>query len=133
MNHYDYVERGVKMKTIIILIGASVVYRIYMNKVTNTIKPDQAKEMMDKGDAVILDVRTPEEYKRGHIKKALLIPSYDIKRLAQSKLHTKEAKILVYCASGGRSRAAAKALIKMGYTKVYNIGGIRPYETVTGK
>lgn len=101
---------------------------IIYNKITS----EEAKEIIDLEDVTILDVRTPEEYEEEHIEGALLIPDYDLKNLADSKLPDKDEKILVYCRSGSRSRAASEALIDMGYTNVYDFGGIVdwPYDTV---
>ena len=99
------------------------------------ITPEQAKEMMDGEDVIVLDVRTPEEYRQEHIEGALLLPNYDLENLAESKLPDKDAKIHIYCRSGSRSRSASKVLIDMGYTMVYDFGGINDwtYGTVKGE
>lgn len=97
------------------------------------ITAEEAKEMMqaDK-NYIILDVRTLEEYNEGHIKGATLLADNEFKEKAESTLPHKEATILVYCRSGRRSAAAARELINMGYTNVYDFGGIIdwPYEVV---
>ena len=95
---------------------------------------EQAKARMDSGDEVIiLDVRTPEEYAQGHIAGAVLLPVSNITSDALELLPDKDAEILVYCRSGNRSRQAANALVDMGYTAVYDFGGIGswPYDVVT--
>lgn len=99
------------------------------------ISAEEAKQIMDKNnseDIVILDVRTKEEYDEGHIKNAVVIPLDVIEAQAESKLKDKEKTILVYCRSGRRSKAASEILIKLGYQKVYDFGGINnwSYETV---
>ena len=97
------------------------------------ITPAQAKEIMDKrDDYVILDVRTQEEFDEAHIDGAILIPDYEIADKAESILKDKDQLILVYCRSGRRSKLAAEALVKLGYTNVKEFGGIIdwPYETV---
>ena len=91
----------------------------------------QAKEMMDSDkNIILLDVRTTEEFEEGHMKGAILIPDYDIKTEAENKLIDKNAAILVYCRSGRRSALAAQALHDLGYSAVYDFGGIIdwPYE-----
>lgn len=89
------------------------------------ITAEQAKKMMDSEQGiVILDVRTLEEYNSGHIKDAVLIPDTDIKDKVEEALTDKSAKILVYCRTGRRSKLASDELIKMGYTNVYDFGGI---------
>ena len=98
------------------------------------ITPADAKAIMDSTQPyTLVDVRTDSEYQSGHIKGAILIPSDVITNKAASELPDKNALIIVYCRSGARSSASSKALVNMGYTKVYDLGGIMdwPYETVT--
>jgi len=99
------------------------------------ITAEQAKAIMDEGKPfVLLDVRTDEEFKEKRIDGAILIPDYEIKNRATAELPDKNALILVYCRSGRRSANAANELIKLGYTNVYDFGGIIdwPYDTVSG-
>jgi rhodanese-related sulfurtransferase len=91
----------------------------------------EAREIMQKNPAaIILDVRTDREYATGKIPGAKLMPDYTICERAETELPDKDALILVYCRSGTRSREAAYELISMGYTNVYDFGGINawPYE-----
>ena len=93
----------------------------------------QAKEMMAATEEfVLLDVRTPEEFAEGYIEGAILIPHTEIAARAVTELTEKDMLILVYCRSGRRSEEAARALLELGYTNVYDFGGIIdwPYETV---
>ncbi len=85
-------------------------------------------------DYILLDVRTLEEFEPAHIKGAMLLPVTEIQDKASEQLGDKDAIILVYCRSGNRSAQAAKQLLDMGYTRVYDFGGIIdwPYETVSG-
>ena len=95
------------------------------------ITAEAAKEIMDtESGYVILDVRTEEEFAEGHIKGAILIPDYEIAEWAESILPNKDQKILVYCRSGRRSKLAAEALLTLGYTNLWEFGGIIdwPYE-----
>lgn len=91
----------------------------------------EAKVMIDSGNVTIVDVRTLPEFQEGHIKNAILLTDNDIAESAERLLADKDAEILVYCRSGQRSEAAAKELIKMGYTNIYDFGGIVdwPYNT----
>lgn len=96
------------------------------------INAKEAKIMIDEGNVVILDVRERSEYDEGHIEDAVFLPYTEIKDKAAQVLPDKGAKILVYCRSGRRSEIAARELVSLGYTNVYDIGGILdwPYETV---
>lgn len=99
------------------------------------ISAEQARQMMEQAEQyILLDVRTEEEFKEKRIEGAILIPDYDIAAKAEQQLPDKQALILVYCRTGRRSELAARQLIVMGYTQVYDFGGIVdwPYETISG-
>jgi len=87
------------------------------------------KEYADAEGAILLDVRTPQEYREGHIPESKNPPLQTIDKVA-SITENKDTALYVYCYSGARSRQAAAMLQHMGYTKVRNIGGIAAY---TGK
>ena len=87
------------------------------------ITPQEAMTMMT-GDAIILDVRTQEEFEDGHIGDAILLPYDQIGKMAQSVLPDRDQIVLIYCRSGRRSEIAARELIDMGYVKVFDFGGI---------
>ena len=101
---------------------------VKVSKITS----EEAKEEMNNRDVIILDVRTEDEYNSGHIENSVLIPVDDLEDKAEELLVNKEQKILVYCRSGNRSKKAADLLVEMGYTNVYDLGGIKdwPYEIV---
>ena len=87
--------------------------------------------MMDEQDVIILDVREPHEYDDGHIPGAVLLPVGTISaETAGAVISDKDSVILVYCRSGNRSKTASKALAELGYTQIYEFGGINtwPYE-----
>ncbi len=120
------------------IIGLSLLVLVGCNNAeSNTIQQissQQAKELIEANDYdVILDVRTLEEYNEGHIENAVLLPDSEIKEEAEKILTDKEARILIYCRSGRRSKLAANQLAEMGYTNLYDFGGIIdwPYEIVT--
>ncbi|HBB26131.1 MAG TPA: rhodanese-like domain-containing protein [Bacteroidetes bacterium] len=81
------------------------------------------KKMVAKGDVVVVDVRTPEEFREGHLDKAILAnindPSFDAKIASIAK----DKKVLVYCAAGGRSARASKIMSEKGWKNVTNMKG----------
>ncbi|SCY22691.1 cyclophilin-like fold protein [Butyrivibrio sp. INlla14] len=89
------------------------------------IDQETAKLMMDLNDGhVIVDVRRQDEYDEGHIPGAICIPNESITDSMPSELPDLEQIILVYCRSGRRSKEAAQKLFDMGYTNVFEFGGI---------
>ena len=84
------------------------------------------KEYSTTDGAVLLDVRTPDEYRQGHIPGSKNVPLQSISKVA-GMIDNKSTTIFVHCLSGARSRQAAAFLKQMGYTNVKNIGGISAY------
>ncbi len=87
-----------------------------------------AQKMMEAEDGhVIVDVRRADEYAAGHIPGAILIPNESIGTSRPEELPSLDQIILVYCRSGNRSKQAAGKLAAMGYTNIYEFGGINTW------
>ena len=80
--------------------------------------------MEEQEDYVILDVRTSEEFAEKHIVGAVNIPNESIGNGPIAELPDLDQLILVYCRSGNRSKQACEKMVKLGYTNVYEFGGI---------
>ena len=89
------------------------------------ISQEEAAQMMEEDDGhVIVDVRTQEEYDEGHIPGDICIPNEEITDTKPELLPDVDQVILIYCRSGRRSKEAAEKLFNMGYTHIYEFGGI---------
>ena len=107
--------------------------KVMINKIKKIIKNKWNREIdendigleelkqLQKEDGIIIDVRSPQEYKEGHIDGAILIPEYEIKKGIENRIPDKNKNIVVYCSSGGRSKKVQKLLKKLGYHHVYNL------------
>ena len=84
------------------------------------------QEYKNAAGAVLLDVRTPQEYREGHIPGSQNVPLQQLDKV-EEVTENKDAVLYVYCHSGARSRQAVSLLKHMGYTNVHNIGGIAAY------
>ena len=92
------------------------------------ISQEEAKEMMGRDDGhVIVDVRRQDEYDAGHIPGAILIPNESIGHGAPEALPDYDQIILIYCRSGNCSKQASEKLAAMGYTNIYEFGGINTW------
>jgi len=108
--------RKILLTATLITILATTAFAAAYKDITST----QARSLMGKGSSVfLLDVRTPEEYQKAHLEGAVLIPVSQL----ENRLNEipKKKRILVYCAVGSRSGAAARILAGKGYSEVYNI------------
>ena len=84
------------------------------------------EEYRQAADAVLLDVRTPQEYREGPIPGSQNVPLQQLDKV-EEVTENKDTVLYVYCRSGARSRQAVSLLKHMGYTNVHNIGGIAAY------
>ena len=113
---------------LIVISGCSAEEKgsVYMN-----IAPEKANEMMNElEEFVLLDVRSKEEFSEGHIPGAMVIPHEEISERAEAEIPEKDVPVFVYCRSGRRSKIAAEELVSLGYSEIYEFGGIGdwPYE-----
>lgn len=93
----------------------------------NDINMEELKKLVSNG-AILLDVRSPQEYREGHLEGAISIPEYELKSRFKNELQDKNVNIIIYCSSGSRSKRAQKKLEKLGYHNVYNLyNGIQNY------
>ena len=83
---------------------------------------DKLLEKVKEG-AVLIDVRTRQEFLEGHLDGAILIPYYEIESKIKGVVPDNNKTIIVYCKNGGRSQKACSSLKKLGYSDIYNLKG----------
>jgi rhodanese-related sulfurtransferase len=110
------------------------------NAAVPKITPAQAREMIGNGNTLVVDVRdAPEVEKSGKIKGAVHVSRGMLEFRADpdspyhDKNFAKDKTVILYCASGGRSALAAKALKDLGYDKVYNVGAFKDWAESGGE
>ncbi len=102
---------------------------ISAQQVTN-VNSSEFSKLIESGEGIILDVRTPQEYSQGHINNSTMISTNDPKFVEKVSLLQKDKPIYVYCLTGSRSRAVANYLSKNGYSKIYNLSrGIMEWQS----
>lgn len=107
--------------TLVIISGCIGTEKLTEKAQYVNITVQQGKEMIDRGEVFILDVRTPEEYDAGHINGSKLIPLEVLdKRLNDIP---RDRKLLVYCRTGHRSAQASEILVNNGFKEIYNMQG----------
>ena len=85
---------------------------------------EQTKKDIESGNKlVVLDVREPEEFKKGHLPKAVNSPRGLLEFTVEKAIPDKNAYVIVYCKTGGRSCLAADTLMKMGYKNAVSMAG----------
>jgi rhodanese-related sulfurtransferase len=104
---------------VVLIAAASVACAQQYKNVT----AQEAKTMIDKGDIVVVDVRTPQEWNAGHLKGAIHANVNDPGFQSTIEKIGKDKKVLVYCAAGGRSATASGKMTSWGWKNVWNMTG----------
>ncbi len=103
------------------LDGDGMVQELSYEQITQ----EEARRMMASlEDYILLDVRRQDEFDEGHIPDAICLPNEEIGSEPPELLPDREQTILIYCRSGRRSKEAAQKLADMGYSRIYEFGGI---------
>ena len=106
------------MKSLIILLFLP--FSLFSQK---KITREEFKELITKGNTLVIDVRTPVEFSEAHIKNAINIDYFSKSFPVTISKLDKQKTLLVYCAAGGRSTSACSDFKKLGFKKVYNLIG----------
>jgi molybdopterin/thiamine biosynthesis adenylyltransferase/rhodanese-related sulfurtransferase len=85
--------------------------------------PAQARELVEEGEAAVVDVRERDEWEEGHLPRALHIPRGNLESRIESAVPDKSSPVLLYCSGGNRSAFAAKTLEELGYGNVLSLAG----------
>lgn len=113
------------VKKIFVIVFAAILMAGCGTNAPKHLSQDEAQKIIASNpNALIVDVRTQEEYEKKHIPNALLVPIDDLKAGDFSKLPDKDATILTYCWTGRRAEDAATLLVDKGYKNVSDIGGL---------
>ncbi len=96
--------------------------RCYRTIQNGDINFEELKNKINQG-ALLIDVRSKQEYQEGHLPGAINIPEYEIVKRVQREIPRKNQLIVVYCQYGGRSRNVYTIMRKMGYSNIYNLYG----------
>ena len=123
--------KGIRILLLAMLLVLAGCGGTEMENTYQQITQEEAKNMMDTQEVLVLDVRERDEFDVGHIPGAILLPVGTISEAtAAAVIPADDTVVLVYCRSGNRSKTASAALAELGYTQIYEFGGINtwPYE-----
>ena len=120
------------MKKILFLLSITFLFSCgnTNSQIIEDVNAENFHQLIEKGDGIIIDVRTSQEFNSGHIIDATNIDFYSEDFSDKLQIIRKDIPIYVYCRSGGRSSSAANKMEKLGFTKVYNmLGGIGSWQS----
>lgn len=92
--------------------------KIFFRSDKTDLKYEEAMEIYGRENAILIDVRTPEEYEKKHLSGAINIPIYEVENI-EDEINDKDTILLLYCKTGKRSKIVKSILLQNGYKNVY--------------
>ena len=108
--------------TLVWIVGAVIVAMILMKRISSA-SPEMLRKHLAEG-ALVIDVRSPEEFRRDHVPGALNIPLHELGDQVPQQVPDKDKVLLLHCLSGMRSLNGLRQLQRLGYKHVFNLGSL---------
>lgn len=127
----SFVRENWMLILVLIASGAMLVWPLVQGQLSpmKSIGNLGVTQLINQRDALLVDVREPNEYEQGRLPKAVHIPLSQLKNRAAELARHKARPVVAYCAMGNRSRMAGSALAKAGFSEIYNLqGGFRAWK-----
>ena len=112
------------MRNVLLMICVAIFFTACGKDDIHITQEDAVRIMKSNPDAIVLDVRTKEEFDKRHLPNALLVPIDNLRAGDFSALPDKDAVIVIYCWTGRRAEDSAELLLEHGYKRVYEFGGL---------
>jgi len=120
----DFIQQNIYLVAIAILSGAMLlVTSLRRPGGGNAVTPAQATLLINREDAVIIDVREPDEYAAGHLPESRNIPAGKLEERVGELEKYKDTPLILVCQSGARSAGSCARLGKLGFAKTHNLAG----------
>jgi rhodanese-related sulfurtransferase len=127
----SFVQNNWLLILVLLLSGAMLVWPLIQRRISpmQEVGNADATRLINREDALLLDVRETQEYEGGRLLNAMHIPLSQLESRAGELAKFVQRPVITYCMSGNRSRGAGKALARAGFTKVYSLhGGYRAWK-----
>lgn len=120
----DFLRQNYLLVAVALVSGGMLVWPFFRRATGGPwLSPAQATHLINREDALVIDVREPAEYGAGHVLGAKNVPLARLETSGADLAKRKEKPVIVYCASGDRSTKAAAQLRKQGFTRVASLAG----------
>jgi rhodanese-related sulfurtransferase len=127
-----FTSNNMMLVVAIVIVSLMLIHSLLGEKLRgySSVTPAQSTQMINRDDALILDVRENNEYSEGHIINSLHIPLSGLKTRIKDLEKHKSKKVIIACRSGHRSSQACANLKKQGFEQVFNLsGGVMAWES----
>ena len=123
MNYMDFVQQNIIWVMVAVISGSMLIWPMIVGGGAANVTPSEATLLINRQDAVVLDVRETSEWSAGHIGGARHISLGQLESRLSELEKIKDKPIIVVCATGNRSSSACGQLKKHGFDKVYSLSG----------
>ncbi|WP_371325525.1 rhodanese-like domain-containing protein [Dechloromonas sp. ZY10] len=119
----EFVYQNILLISIVVISGLGLIWPALVRRAGTAVNPGAATLLINRENAVVLDVREAEEFAQGHLPDAINLPAGKlVERLAEIEKY-KDKPLIVCCAAGMRSNRACRDLGKQGFNQLYNLEG----------
>ncbi len=119
----EFINQNILLISVVLVSGGGLLWQLFMRSAGNEVNPVAATLLINREDAVVIDVREADEYAAGHLPEARNIPLSKLADRAGEIEKFKDKPVIVCCASGMRSGKACSELSKLGFAKLHNLAG----------
>jgi len=119
----EFIKQNVFYIILAITSGAMLIFDLARNRGAGGLSPTEATLLMNRENALVLDVRDAKEFSEGHIPNARNIPLADLEKRVDEIARFKKKPVVLVCQSGNRSSRASAELAKAGFEKLHNLAG----------
>lgn len=119
----EFINQNILLISVVVVSGGGLLWQLFMRSAGNEVNPVAATLLINREDAVVIDVREADEYAAGHLPEARNIPLSKLADRAGEIEKFKDKPVIVCCASGMRSGKACSELSKLGFAKLHNLAG----------
>ena len=119
----DFIQQNILLVTVVVFSGSMLIWQTIQAAGGKQVSPADATRMLNREDAVIIDVRSPAEFAAGHAPDSLNIPTDKLKERLTELDKFKGRPLILNCATGARSTSACAILRKLGVENVFNLAG----------
>jgi rhodanese-related sulfurtransferase len=119
----EFINQNILLVGIVVVSGLGLLWPLIFRPVGNNVGPVEATQLINREDAIILDVREVDEFAAGHLPEARNIPAGKLADRVSELEKFKDKPLLVCCAAGIRSNKACAELKKNGFPRIYSLAG----------
>lgn len=119
----DFINHNILLIAVVVVSGLGLCWQLFVRPAGNSVNPGEATLLINREDAIIVDVREVDEFAAGHLPEARSFPLGKLAERVGELEKFKDQPVILCCASGMRSGKACGELKKAGFSRLYNLSG----------